>query len=341
MGRCIAGLPGDFDQVRAGLVAAIRDVDPARKTLYLTGHSLGGALATIAACELLAEFPITGIYTFGQPRVGDAVTAAFIRYHYPTGYHRFVFDDDIVPRVPPGYTHVGRLYHFDANGFVQRSASDTGGEATEQPPLTPAEFEWLKETARAIEVESHAASPAMEETQDELADRSLEGIFASVRDHRMSRYLFAIRNQIPRTSPLSLDEAELYRAGDFLGPITTRHGPSGVETFPVQVRVRDLSWTPPPGVIVNSRVGPFYSVLATQEAIGDMQRDSRVFSLSPSREVDPHSAQELAVSVPFVLADAIHSGNLNERGDSAIIGLIDSGIDILHEAFLDNKGTPD
>ncbi len=353
-GQVHRGFAGAFDQVSAGLVAAIRDLDPARKTLYLTGHSLGGALATIAACELLAEFPITGIYTFGQPRVGDAATAALIWNHYPTGFHRFVFDDDIVPRVPPGYTHVGRLYHFDANGFVQRSASDTGGGSTEPPPLTPAEFERLKETARAIEIESHSAAPWMQEAQDEpwmqeaqdeLAGRSLEGIFPSVRDHRMSRYLFAIRNQIPRTSPLSFDEAEVYWPGDSPRPITPRHwqgvprhGPQGVETYPVQVRVRDLNWTPPPGVIVNSRVGPFYSVLATQEAIGDMQRDSRVFSLSPSRELDPPSAQESAVSVPFVQADAIHSGNLNERGDSAIVGLIDSGIDILHEAFLGKQG---
>jgi endonuclease G len=106
----------------------------------------------------------------------------------------------------------------------------------------------------------------------------------------------------------------------------------------VQLRVRDLKWTPPEGVIVNSQIGPIFSLQATREAIGRMQHDPQVSSLDVSREFDMPSVQECAVSVPFVHADAVHSGNLNERGDRAIIALIDSGIDILHEAFLDGDG---
>jgi endonuclease G len=330
-----------FDQVRTQLIGAIKALGPAQKVIHLTGHSLGGALATIAACELQGLFPITGVYTFGQPRVGDRTTAAFIKDHYPTGFHRFVFDDDIVPRVPPGYHHLGRLYHFDANGFLQRSTDESGAGSTEPPPLTPEEFENLKQTARAIEVASHATAPGIGEAQEELADRSLEGILPSVRDHRMSRYLFAIRNQIPRGSFGPHTETEIDEVLDafhFQQAATPKGELEAVRRYPVQVRVRNLAWSPPQGVVVNSQVGPIYSLLATREAIGRMHADPGVFSLSLSRDLDLPSVQECAVSIPFVHADAIHSGNLNEKGDSAVVGVIDLGIDILHEAFLDDEG---
>jgi hypothetical protein len=42
----------------------------------LTGHSLGGAMATIAAYELaLAGYPLTHLINFGSPRVGNALFA--------------------------------------------------------------------------------------------------------------------------------------------------------------------------------------------------------------------------------------------------------------------------
>ena len=40
-----------------------------RRPIFITGHSLGGAMATIAAAKFLHEDrPFTSIYTFGQPR---------------------------------------------------------------------------------------------------------------------------------------------------------------------------------------------------------------------------------------------------------------------------------
>lgn len=337
-GEVHRGFADAFELVKADLIATVLALRPAQKAVHFTGHSLGGALALIAACELRTIFPITGLYTFGQPRVGDTTTARFVQDHYPTGYHRFVFDDDVVPRIPPGYLHAGRLYHFDANGFVQKSAAEAGGGPTEPPALTREEFEQLKQTARAIAVESRVAAPAMQEAQAELADRSLEGIFPSVRDHRMSQYLFAVRNQLPRSAFRPVNESEMDEALTAFQAATPRGGLEAfepVETFPVQVRVRGLNWAPPRDVVVNSQVGPIYSLIATRAAIGLMQHDPMVSSVNLSRDVDPRAAYELSVSVPFVRADAVHSGNLNEMGDSAVVGLIDSGIDILHEAFLD------
>jgi hypothetical protein len=90
------------------------------RPLYLTGHSLGGALAVLAALELSRlGFPVARVYTFGQPRVGNRDFKALYETPRPDGTHlgdrtfRFVFQEDLVPRIPclpaihDPYRHVG------------------------------------------------------------------------------------------------------------------------------------------------------------------------------------------------------------------------------------------
>jgi endonuclease G len=326
-----------YDQVAPQLVATIDALQPAGKVMHLTGHSLGAALAAIATCELHGRYSIAGIYTFGQPRLGDRTTVTFFEQNYPQSFHRFVFDDDIVPRVPPGYRHVGRLYHFDANGILQTSGLEAAGTTTEPPELTPAEFAALKETAKAIQTESRVRPEAALESAVVQADRSLEGLLPSISDHRMSRYLFAIRNQIPRpreaVSEVAAIEAVELSSGGGLESVRAE------ERYPVQVRARDLEWAPPSGVILNSKIGPIFSLQATKGAIAAMENDERVASLNVAREMDLPSVEECATSVPFVGGDAVHAGIgvAKEAGDQAIVALIDSGIDVLHEAFLDDN----
>ena len=65
--------------------------------LFITGHSLGGALALLAT-RLVAPNVNGACYTFGAPRVGN--------YEYfrglKTPVYRVVNSSDVVPRVPPG-----------------------------------------------------------------------------------------------------------------------------------------------------------------------------------------------------------------------------------------------
>lgn len=73
--------------------------------VYFTGHSLGAALATLAA----ARHPPRAAYTFGSPRVGNQAFAQSVQ-HLPI--YRVVDDHDAVTWVPPeefGYRHVGAL----------------------------------------------------------------------------------------------------------------------------------------------------------------------------------------------------------------------------------------
>ena len=64
--------------------------------LYITGHSLGGALATLATWHMPGE-KLAACYTFGAPRVGDSQLLDQFR----TPVYRVVNGADPVPMVPP------------------------------------------------------------------------------------------------------------------------------------------------------------------------------------------------------------------------------------------------
>jgi len=96
------------------------------KPLYITGHSLGGALATLAALDIAVNTPFRKIivYTFGAPRVGDP---AFVRaYNYTVPIHwRFQNKYDIVPHLPTLVYHSPQTdetyFYLHVKGEVQRS----------------------------------------------------------------------------------------------------------------------------------------------------------------------------------------------------------------------------
>lgn len=84
------------------------------RKIWLTGHSLGAALATLAADKLAREtaLPVQGLYTFGSPRVGDLnFLQRFLTYPFARNTYRIVLGEDIVPHVPPvrWFRHIGQL----------------------------------------------------------------------------------------------------------------------------------------------------------------------------------------------------------------------------------------
>ena len=77
----------------------------------MTGHSLGAALATLAADRY---GDVQGLYTYGSPRVGDRM----FKVDFNVNAYRFVNNNDIVAKVPPAsmYCHVGQLKYIDRDG---------------------------------------------------------------------------------------------------------------------------------------------------------------------------------------------------------------------------------
>ena len=86
------------------------------RVLY-TGHSLGAALATLAASRRSPH----ALYTYGSPRIGDA---AFAEATASLNHHRYANCCDIVCRVPPEaltYCHSGPVGYLDRRGNLHRA----------------------------------------------------------------------------------------------------------------------------------------------------------------------------------------------------------------------------
>jgi len=97
-GRIHKGFHDAFEQVHDQIDAALRKYEYADLPIYVTGHSLGGALAIVATSRLISD-SIGACYTFGAPRVADDI---FFQ-HIKTPVYRVVNAADGVPRVPFGY----------------------------------------------------------------------------------------------------------------------------------------------------------------------------------------------------------------------------------------------
>ncbi|MFD2878981.1 lipase family protein [Paenibacillus rhizoplanae] len=66
------GFTDIYASARDAILSVLGTLSP-EKTLYVTGHSLGGALATLCALDVAANSAFTAprLYTYGSPRVGD------------------------------------------------------------------------------------------------------------------------------------------------------------------------------------------------------------------------------------------------------------------------------
>lgn len=93
--------------------------------LYITGHSLGGALAALYATmlhyvgETEVASKIGAVYTFGQPRIGDEDFADYAGEKLRGKYFRVVYCNDVVPRVPFdnelfSFKHFGDCAYFNS-----------------------------------------------------------------------------------------------------------------------------------------------------------------------------------------------------------------------------------
>jgi hypothetical protein len=101
------GFWGAFEGSAGDIAAAVNAHVPSDLGLYITGHSLGGALAQIASAVLERD-NLAACYTFGSPRVA---TLDFDR-DVKCPHYRLVNHWDVVPSVPPpspwgGYRHTG------------------------------------------------------------------------------------------------------------------------------------------------------------------------------------------------------------------------------------------
>ena len=96
-GKIHTGFKEAFENVSFDIQKKLNEDKFKDKPLFITGHSLGGALATIAAKKLLHEGGLAACYTFGSPRVGDEELIANIK----SPIYRLVNAADCVTMLPP------------------------------------------------------------------------------------------------------------------------------------------------------------------------------------------------------------------------------------------------
>lgn len=97
-GRIHTGFKEAFDLVRHDIEKSLNSEKCKGRPLFVTGHSLGGALATVAAKKIDHQGGLAACYTFGAPRVGDENWVGTIK----TPIYRVVNAADCVTMMPPG-----------------------------------------------------------------------------------------------------------------------------------------------------------------------------------------------------------------------------------------------
>lgn len=119
-GKVHKGFYGEYEKVIADIKTAVaKHNSKGTKKVWICGHSLGGAMAVLVAVELK---PTGGLYTFGQPRVGNTTFLKNIDFNY----NRYVNNNDVVPTVPPTigglwYKHTGHLRYINTYGNIRKS----------------------------------------------------------------------------------------------------------------------------------------------------------------------------------------------------------------------------
>jgi len=111
--RVGTGLWTGFEPVAVDIGNSLRSFSGYK--VWLTGNSLGGALATLCGLYLqLNGYPVEGVYTFAAPRVGDEQFRNLYNAHLPGRYHRWVngtgADQDFVTKLPPSTDPIYQLY---------------------------------------------------------------------------------------------------------------------------------------------------------------------------------------------------------------------------------------
>ena len=82
------------------------------RPVFVTGHSLGGALALLAAWRLQRQMiSIHNVYTFGAPMVGNEAAANAYEKEFPNRIYRYVDFGDMVPQLPSVSAFSNEYWH--------------------------------------------------------------------------------------------------------------------------------------------------------------------------------------------------------------------------------------
>lgn len=202
-GRVHRGFNKALDSVWTRLQAAVDAMGPQKK-LFVCGHSLGAALAQLAAHRLaLGGYPIGGVYVYGSPRIGNREFMEAYNELLEEKTFLHINHSDIVARIPPrilGFNHLGgspRLFdEGHAISFMEKSRGllDEEEVETDFEALDEAEqqaiLRELEEARQSLEASTSFLTAAPELTEEDSSRGLLD--IGPVNDHSMDLYLFKL-----------------------------------------------------------------------------------------------------------------------------------------------------
>ncbi len=123
-----------FDSLQTNIYNVLNDLTFKYNTtqVILTGHSLGGALATLNAFDILyykKDYKIHSLITFGSPRIGNEYFAITFE-SYNIYSNRITHFYDIVPHVPEeflGYRHISQEIWYNEPNTKYILCNDENG----------------------------------------------------------------------------------------------------------------------------------------------------------------------------------------------------------------------
>lgn len=126
--RIHSGFHGSFGRLSTALLPIIERLGAGGRPVVITGHSLGGALATLCALAVRCRLGLrVSLITFGSPRVGNRVFRSLFSEHIVAAW-RCVNAGDPVTSVPAacmGFVHVGTpVLLNDTNGDLVPRPND-------------------------------------------------------------------------------------------------------------------------------------------------------------------------------------------------------------------------
>ena len=180
---------GFFDATSVIITAIANEVlrlNPAgSKRVYVTGHSLGGAMASIGAYIMQAApyaIRIDQVVTFASPKPGDGAFQAAYQKIFPTQI-RYENYDDLVPLLPPADDLIRAVAHIPLIGDLFRQAENWNY----QPVGTLRYIESAKDGYKVIPDHLLLMAERHLEIAAELAKDMVDENFASFGDAHSSR----------------------------------------------------------------------------------------------------------------------------------------------------------
>ncbi|KAJ4805250.1 Alpha/beta-Hydrolases superfamily protein [Rhynchospora pubera] len=123
--------------LRPAILSAVQNIKSTywNISIIVTGHSMGGALATFCALDLVVNSGEKDVQlmTFGQPRVGNAVFATDFNEYIPKAI-RLTHQNDIVPHMPPYYSYFPTItyHHFSREVWLREEGVGKDKQLIEQ-----------------------------------------------------------------------------------------------------------------------------------------------------------------------------------------------------------------